>query len=69
MNSVCLLKFKKGRKREMREKKDSEQKWSFCRERRSDLSLEIRAIRSSKVVRPRRKDALRGVGYAWTPVL
>ena len=34
----------------------------------SSLSLEYRAIRSSEVVRARRKAALRGETYAWTPV-
>ena len=38
-------------------------------ERASDLSLEYRAIRSSTVFGTRRKAALRGAGYAWTPDL
>ena len=37
--------------------------------RRSSFSLKIRAIRPSAVFGPRRKNVLRGVGYAWTPVL
>ena len=38
-------------------------------ERESSFSLEIRAIRPSVVFRTRRKAALRGAGYAWTPDL
>ena len=39
------------------------------RERRSSFSLEIRAIRPSAVFGPRKKNVLRGAGYAWTPGL
>ena len=39
----------------------------FFRER--NFSLKIRAIRPSAVFGPRRKDVLRGAGYAWTPNL
>ena len=39
------------------------------RERRTSFSLEIRAIRPSAVFGTRRKVALRGAGYAWTPDL
>ena len=39
------------------------------RERRTSFSLEIRAIRPLTVFRTRRKAALRGAGYAWTPNL
>ena len=39
------------------------------RERRSSFSLEIRAIRPSAVFRTKRKNVIRGAGYAWTPVL
>ena len=35
----------------------------------SSFSLEYRAIQPSEVVRARRKAALRGETYAWTPVL
>ena len=42
--------------------------WSF-RERTSDFSLNFRQIRPSKSFGPRRKVALRGEAYAWTPVL
>ena len=38
-------------------------------ERVSDFSLEYRAIRPSEVFGSRRKDVLRGAGYAWTLVL
>ena len=39
------------------------------RERRSDFSLEIRAIRPSVVSGTRRKAVLRGAAYAWVPNL
>ena len=39
------------------------------RERVSHLSLDLRAIGPSKSFGPRRKVALRGEVYAWTPVL
>ena len=39
------------------------------RERVSDFSLEIRAIRPSIVFGTRRKAALRGEGFAWVPNL
>ena len=39
------------------------------RERESHFSLDLRAIGPSKSFRPRRKAALRGEAYAWTPVL
>ena len=38
-------------------------------ERESSFSLEIRAIRPSIVFGTRRKVALHGVGYTWTPDL
>ena len=37
------------------------------RERVSDFSLEYREIRPSAVFGARRKNLLRGTGYAWTP--
>ena len=43
-------------------------KWSF-RERIFDFSLKYREIRPSEFVGTRRKAALRGEAYAWTPVL
>ena len=39
------------------------------RERERDFSLKYWAIRPSEVFGPRRKAALRGKAYAWTPVL
>ena len=39
------------------------------RERRTFFSLEYRAIRSSAIFGTRRKAALRGADYAWTPDL
>ena len=41
----------------------------FCRERRSDFSLEIRVIRPSAVFGTRREAALDGEGFAWVPDL
>ena len=37
------------------------------KERVSDFSLEMRTIRPSAVFGARRKNLLRGAGYAWTP--
>ena len=37
------------------------------RERVSDFSLEMRTIRPSAVFGARRRNVLRGTGYAWTP--
>ena len=37
------------------------------RERVSDFSLEMRTIRLSAVFGARRRNVLRGTGYAWTP--
>ena len=39
------------------------------RERRTSFSLKYREIRPSAVFGIRRKAALRGAGYAWTPDL
>ena len=39
------------------------------RERTSDFSLNFRQIRPSKYFGPKRKAALHGEAYAWTPVL
>ena len=39
------------------------------RERRTSFSLKYRAIRPSAVFGTRRKAALHGAGYAWTPDL
>ena len=39
------------------------------RERIPNFSLHLRAIRPSELVETRRKAALRGETYAWTPVL
>ena len=41
----------------------------ISRERESHFSLDLRAIGPSKSFGPRRKAALRGEAYAWTPVL
>ena len=39
------------------------------RERRTSFSLKYRAIRPSAIFGTRRKDALRGEGFAWVPDL
>ena len=39
------------------------------REKVFDFSLDLRQIRPSAVFGPRRRTALRGEGYAWTPDL
>ena len=41
----------------------------FVLERECNFSLELREIRLSAAFGTRRKDALRGAGYAWTPDL
>ena len=51
-----------GRKRQNRN-------GALGRERRSDFSLKIRAIRPSAVFGPRRKKALRGESFMWVPDL
>ena len=66
-----LLKFKKGRKREMKGggcSRCGEPKMVVFREV-SNFSLDLRHIRPSAVFGPRRKNVLRGAGYAWTLVL
>ena len=69
MNSVCLLKCKKGGKRERGGRTYSGVADRFFRERTSDFSLKYRAIQPSEVFGPRRKVALHGEAYAWTLVL
>ena len=44
--------------------RSSSRNGAFCRERRSDFSLEIRAIRPSAIFGTRRIAALRGEGFA-----
>ena len=66
MLSPTIQKGKK--KRELEEKMSSSQKWCFS-ERRLDFSLSFRQIRLSEVFEARRKTALHGAGYAWTPDL
>ena len=52
------------------EKKRTSSHFSFeFSERESSFSLEYRAIRQSAVFGTRRKVALRGAGYVWTPDL
>ena len=41
----------------------------ISKERESHFSLDLRAIGPSKFFGPRRKAAIRGEAYAWTPVL
>ena len=72
MNSIDLLKFKKGKKRELKGRRSS----SYCRnenggfrEKVSDFSLDLRQIRPSAVFGTRRRTALRREGFAWVPDL
>ena len=67
MNNV-LLQMKSKTKRGRGKKEvvaGQKQKWRLCSERRSNFSLEIRAIRPSAVFGTRRRTALRGEGFAW----
>ena len=71
MKSV-LLQMKSKTKRGRGKKEvvaGQKQKWRFCSERRSNFSLEIRAIRPSAVFGTRRRTALRREGFAWVPDL
>ena len=69
MNSDHLLQMKKGAKREKRGKEPVAKKKLIFRERLPDFSLKYSAIRLSAVFGTRRKVALRGAGYTWTPDL
>ena len=66
VSSLPML--KEAKKREMRGREPVDQNLSF-RERLSDFSLEIRAIRPSAVFGTRRRAALRGEGFSWVPDL
>ena len=69
-NSVVSYKSKRRKKREMEERgKDAVGDFVCFRERVSNFSLEICAIRSSTVFGTRRKAVLRGEGFAWVPDL
>ena len=57
------------KKREMGRGTSSSQKWHFFRERMSSFSLELWEIEPLAVFGSRRKDVLRGAGYAWAPNL
>ena len=60
---------KKGKRKRGKGRRCSEgPDWALVRERERDFSLDLRAIRPSKSFGPRRKAALRGEAYAWTPV-
>ena len=69
---MLLLHLKSRAKREMGEKRCSrrgEEENGGFRERVSDFSLEIHAIRPLDFDGARRENVLRGAGYAWTPDL
>ena len=68
LNSVVSHNSERKKNRELEEKRSSSQKWCFS-ERMLDFSLSFRQIRSSYVFEARRKAALLGEGYAWTPDL
>ena len=69
---MLLLHLKSRAKREMGEKRCSrhgEEENGGSRERVSDFSLEIHAIRPLEFDGARRENVLRGAGYVWTPNL
>ena len=70
---MCIVfvsfKIQKGKTRNGEGKKLQKVANGGFRERTSSLSLEYRAIRLSAVFGKRRKAALRGAGYVWTPDL
>ena len=59
---------KKGKRKREEGRRYRELGNGVFRERVSHFSLDLRAIGPSKSFRPRRKAALRGEAYAWTPV-
>ena len=67
VNSIDLLKFKKGKKCELRGRRSN----SCCRNENggfrevSDFSLDLRQIRPSAVFGTRKRTTLRGEGFAW----
>ena len=68
--STHLLKLTKRREKREMKKKEMQWLWKFrFRERESSLSLGLRAIRPSKFLGARRKVALCGEAYEWTPIL
>ena len=69
LNSVVSHKFKEAKNVKGRSISWGKMEMEVLRERRTSFSLEIRAIRPSTVFGTRRKAALRGVGYSWTPDL
>ena len=71
LNSIVSHKFKEAKKKKRERESSSwgKTEMEVLRERRTSFSLEIRAIRQSAVFGTRRKAALRGGGYAWTPDL
>ena len=60
---------KKGKRKREGRRRYRELGNGVLRERVSHFSLDLRAIGSSKSFGPRRKVALRGEAYTWTPVL
>ena len=63
--SACLLRIKKGPKREMKGGTCSSFADFVFRVRECNFSLSFRQIRLSEVFRARRKAALRRETYAW----
>ena len=61
--------MKREQKREFNRGDAERKKNLFFRERTSSFSLKYQAIRSLAVFGARRKTALLGAGYAWTPDL
>ena len=70
MNSTHLLQIEtKKKKGEWRTSSYWNENGVEFRVRRSNFSLEIRAIRQLAIFGTRRKAALRGEGFAWVPDL
>ena len=64
-----MLKREKTWGRRKEKKKIQQQIFFFSSERRSNFSLDLRAIRPSAVFGTRRKAALRGESFVWVPDL
>ena len=69
INRACLLQSEKREKKRELKRGDAERVEKLILERTSYFYLKYRAIRTSAVFGTRRKAALRGAGYEWTPDL
>ena len=66
---MSSLLFKRPKDAVAKRRKRAAVKMEFFRVRGCNFSLGLREIGPSKSFGPRRKAALRGEAYAWTPVL